>query len=180
MHRQNLLWRGSGHFLDVHASAGGEHQYRQAVLRVESDAGVELAGDLGLLAQQHALGFLAFDDQAENSPGMLDQLGLVFDDFHPAGLAAAATHHLRLDYHRVAEGLDRAQCFFHRTNQHRLGNTYAKLGENFPAFMLEKPHRFSSSLKPRSPAEAAIAPAGGRVRPVQLCSWIIRYITATF
>ena len=102
--RQRLRALG-GDLLDVHAALRGEHHERRLRRAVEDDGGVVLAGDVGRLLDPQLVHGVAADVHPEDRRGVLAHRVGVVGELDPAGLAAAADLHLRLDDDRVADHL---------------------------------------------------------------------------
>ena len=101
---------GLGDLLDVHPAHPREHRQQLLLGAVEDDRRVVLGVDLRGLLDPHLVDREPADVHAEDRLGVLQGLLAIVGDLDPAGLAALADPHLRLDHARIADllgGLDR-------------------------------------------------------------------------
>ncbi len=91
--------------LDLHAALTGGHGEEGAVRAVEQEGEVVLLRDVAGLGDEHPVGDVALDVQAEDRLGLGAGVGGVVGELDAAGLAAAAGLHLGLDDDLGAEAL---------------------------------------------------------------------------
>ncbi len=111
----DFVGMGDGDFLDAGAAdAGEDHQWRLRAV-IHDDAGVELAGDVELLFDEHFRHGEVLDPLTEQRFG--DEGGFVRGRrFADSAEARTSGHpHLRLDHHRAPDlGGDSAGCVWGR------------------------------------------------------------------
>ena len=105
----DLLGRGRGDFLDVHAAGGARHHHRLASCAIEDEAQVQLAVHPQPFLDQHTAydttlgsGLVSDEGHADHRGGDLPRLLRRFRQLDPATLAPAAGVNLRLDDHDVS------------------------------------------------------------------------------
>ena len=135
-----------GDRLDVHPALGGDHRQQLLLAAVEDHRGVVLGGDVGaaldpdLVDPERPLAVRPDDVHAEDRVGVGARLLGVLGDLDPAGLAAAADQHLRLDRAGVADTLGGGDRVLDRGGDLATGHGDAVLGEQLLALILEKVH----------------------------------------
>ena len=93
--------------LDVHPALRREHEERLLDAAIEGDREVVLLLDIGGLLDPERAHDVAANVETEDLLRLLLRVGRVVGELDPAGLAAAARQHLRLDDDRAAELLGR-------------------------------------------------------------------------
>ena len=127
-----------GDLLDVHAAHPREHRQQLLLGAVEDDRGVVLGVDLRGLLDPDLVDGEAADVHAEDRLGVLPRLVAVVGDLDPAGLAALADPHLRLDHARVADLLRGLDGGVDGVGVAAVGHRHAVLGEELLALVLEQ------------------------------------------
>ena len=114
-----------GHLLDLDAALGRAHQQDPPRGPVEHGRHVVLADDVGGRRDEHLADRDALDLHAEDLAGNALGRLLVVGQLHPAGLAAPADQHLRLDHHGgravAEEASGRRACLGHRAGDRPRG-----------------------------------------------------------
>ena len=144
------------HLLHVHAAHAREHREQLLLRAVEDDRGVVLGVDPRGPLDPDLVDGEAADVHADDRLGMLAGLFTIVGDLDPAGLAALADPHLRLDHARVANLLRRLHSGGNAVGIATVGHRDAVLGEELLSLVLEQVHWCRGSLSPRRrPACAA-------------------------
>ena len=128
------------HLLHVHASHAREHREQLLLRAVEDDRGVVLGVDPRGPLDPDLVDGEAADVHADDRLRVLEHLVTIVGDLDPAGLAALADPHLRLDHARVADLLRRLHRSGHVVGVATVGNRNAVLGEELLSLVLEQVH----------------------------------------
>jgi hypothetical protein len=128
---------GVGDLLDVHPALGGEHHQRALRGAIEDDRRVVLGGDVGRSLDPDLVDRVALDVHPEDVLAVLLGLDAVLRDLDPAGLAAAADLHLRLDDAGITDLVSRSDGLLDGGGGGAAGNRHPVSGEELLALIFE-------------------------------------------